>query len=70
MSSRLLFEQPTAPVGFLSKDQNTTVAGGVGIVVVSLVGLTLLSRWMIRICRPKRNVGCDGIALQPRQSRV
>ena len=60
MSSRLLFEQPTAPVGFLSKDQNTTVAGGVGIVVVSLVGLTLLSRWMIRICRPNEMLVVTG----------
>ena len=60
MSSRLLFEQPTAPVGFLSKDQNTTVVGGVGIVVVSLVGLTLLSRWMIRICRPNEMLVVTG----------
>ena len=52
MSSRLLSEQPAPSVGFLSRDQNNTIVGGVGIVVVSLVGLTILSRWMIRICRP------------------
>ena len=52
MSSRLLSEQPAPSVGFLSRDQNNTIASGVGFVVVSLVGLTLLSRWMIRICRP------------------
>ena len=60
MSSRLLSEQPSPPVGFLTRDQNNTVAGGVGIVVVSLVGLTLLSRWMIRICRPNEMLVVTG----------
>ena len=60
MSSRLLHEQPSQPLGFLSRDQNNTVAGGVGIVVVSLVGLTLLSRWMIRICRPNEMLVVTG----------
>ena len=60
MSSRLLSEQPSPSVGFLSKDQNNTIAGGVGIVVVSLVGLTLLSRWMIRICRPNEMLVVTG----------
>ncbi len=60
MSSRLLLEQPNPTLGFLSKDQNTTVAGGVGIVVVGLVGLTLLSRWMIRICRPNEMLVVTG----------
>ncbi|MDB4349127.1 SPFH domain-containing protein [bacterium] len=60
MSSRLLSEQPSPSVGFLSRDQNNTVAGGVGIVVVSLVGLTLLSRWMIRICRPNEMLVVTG----------
>ena len=60
MSSRLLFEQPTTQVAFLSKDQNSTIAGGVGIVVVSLVGLSLLSRWMIRICRPNEMLVVTG----------
>ena len=60
MSSRLLSEQPSPSVGFLSRDQNKTIAGGVGIVVVSLVGLTLLSRWMIRICRPNEMLVVTG----------
>lgn len=60
MSSRLLNEQPSPTVGFLSRDQNNTIAGGVGIVVVSLVGLTLLSRWMIRICRPNEMLVVTG----------
>ncbi|MDA7685183.1 SPFH domain-containing protein [bacterium] len=60
MSSRLLSEQPSPSVGFLSRDQNNTIAGGVGIVVVSLVGLTLLSRWMIRICRPNEMLVVTG----------
>ena len=60
MSSRLLSELPSPSVGFLSRDQNNTIAGGVGIVVVSLVGLTLLSRWMIRICRPNEMLVVTG----------
>ena len=60
MSSRLLSEKPSPSVGFLSRDQNNTIAGGVGIVVVSLVGLTLLSRWMIRICRPNEMLVVTG----------
>ncbi len=60
MSSRLLSEQPSPSVGFLSRDQNNTIAGGVGIVVVSLVGLTVLSRWMIRICRPNEMLVVTG----------
>ena len=60
MSLRLLSEQPSPSVGFLSRDQNNTIAGGVGIVVVSLVGLTLLSRWMIRICRPNEMLVVTG----------
>lgn len=60
MSSRLLSEQPSPSVGFLSRDQNNTIAAGVGIVVVSLVGLTLLSRWMIRICRPNEMLVVTG----------
>lgn len=60
MSSRLLSEQPSPSVGFLSRDQNNTIAGGVGIVVVSLVGLTLLSRWIIRICRPNEMLVVTG----------
>ncbi|MDA7491487.1 SPFH domain-containing protein [Synechococcus sp. AH-707-M23] len=60
MSSRLLSEEPSPPIGFLTRDQNNTVAGGVGIVVVSLVGLTLLSRWMIRICRPNEMLVVTG----------
>ncbi|EHA63480.1 band 7 protein [Synechococcus sp. WH 8016] len=60
MSIRLLSEQPAPSVGFLSRDQNNTIAGGVGVVVVSLVGLTLLSRWMIRICRPNEMLVVTG----------
>ena len=33
-------------------DSNSAIAGATGVVVVSLVALTLISRWMIRICRP------------------
>ncbi|NKB73339.1 MAG: flotillin family protein [Synechococcus sp. s2_metabat2_7] len=60
MSIRLLREQPAPSLGFLSRDQNNTIAGGVGVVVVSLVGLTLLSRWMIRICRPNEMLVVTG----------
>ena len=60
MSIRLLREQPSPSLGFLSRDQNNTIAGGVGVVVVSLVGLTLLSRWMIRICRPNEMLVVTG----------
>lgn len=60
MSIRLLHEQPAPSLGFLSRDQNNTIAGGVGVVVVSLVGLTLLSRWMVRICRPNEMLVVTG----------
>ena len=60
MSIRLLREQPAPSLSFLSRDQNNTIAGGVGVVVVSLVGLTLLSRWMIRICRPNEMLVVTG----------
>lgn len=60
MSIRLLREQPAPSLGFLSRDQNNTIAGGVGVFVVSLVGLTLLSRWMIRICRPNEMLVVTG----------
>ncbi|MDB4345328.1 SPFH domain-containing protein [bacterium] len=60
MSIRLLREQPAPSLGFLSRDQNNIIAGGVGVVVVSLVGLTLLSRWMIRICRPNEMLVVTG----------
>ncbi len=60
MSIRLLREQPAPSIGFLPRDQNNTIAGGVGVVVVSLVGLTLLSRWMIRICRPNEMLVVTG----------
>jgi flotillin len=60
MSLRLLREQPAPSIGFLPRDQNNTIAGGVGVVVVSLVGLTLLSRWMIRICRPNEMLVVTG----------
>lgn len=60
MSIRLLYEQPAPSLGFLSRDQNNTIAGGVGVVVVSLVGLTLLSRWMVRICRPNEMLVVTG----------
>lgn len=60
MSIRLLHEQPAPSLSFLSRDQNNTIAGGVGVVVVSLVGLTLLSRWMIRICRPNEMLVVTG----------
>ena len=60
MSIRLLHEQPAPSLGFLSRDQNNTIAGGVGVFVVSLVGLTLFSRWMIRICRPNEMLVVTG----------
>ena len=41
-------------------DSGSSIAGAAGVVVVTLVALTLISRWMIRICRPNEMLVVTG----------
>ena len=54
MSAQGLIQTQTGPPAFLPPNRNRGEAaiGGVATVFVVLVALNLISRWMIRICRP------------------
>ena len=54
MSAQGLIQAQTGPPAFLPPNRNRgeAVIGGVATVFIILVALNLVSRWMIRICRP------------------
>ena len=54
MSNQFLVQSQAGPPAFLPPGRNRSevVIGGVATVFVALVVLNLISRWMIRICRP------------------
>ena len=57
-----LFQAQTGPptVQFSNRNQGELIIGGAGVVLVSLVALNLISRWMIRICRPNEMLVVTG----------
>ena len=57
-----LVQAQTGPptVQFSNRTQGELIIGGAGIVLVSLVALNLISRWMIRICRPNEMLVVTG----------
>ena len=71
MQKQLVQAQTGPPtVQFSNRNQSESIIGGAGVVLVSLVALNLISRWMIRICRPnemlivtgsKSNQGGQGV---------
>lgn len=62
MSQRLLQMQPPISSGFSGQRNNTssTIFGVTSVVFISLVMLTLISRWMIKICRPNEMLVVTG----------
>jgi flotillin len=52
MAGQLLQSQTGPPAFINNNSRQESIVGGVGAVVVVLVVLNLVSRWMIRICRP------------------
>jgi len=52
MAGQLLQSQTGPPAFINNNNRQESIVGGVGAVVVVLVVLNLVSRWMIRICRP------------------
>ena len=72
MTNRTILESQPGPPGFLpsNRSQSDAVIGGAVTLFVVLVALNLISRWMIRICRPnemlvvtgsKSNQGSQGV---------
>ena len=59
---RQLLQAQTGPpsVQFTNRSQGELIIGGAGVVLVSLVALNLISRWMIRICRPNEMLVVTG----------
>ena len=57
-----LFQEQTGPptVQFGNRNQGELIIGGAGVVLVTLVALNLISRWMIRICRPNEMLVVTG----------
>ena len=57
-----LFQAQSGPptVQFSNRNQGELIIGGAGVVLVSLVALNLISRWMIRICRPNEMLVVTG----------
>ena len=57
-----LFQAQTGPpsIQFSNRNQGELIIGGAGVVLVSLVVLNLISRWMIRICRPNEMLVVTG----------
>ena len=57
-----LFQAQTGPpsVQFSNRNQGELIIGGAGVVLVTLVALNLISRWMIRICRPNEMLVVTG----------
>ena len=61
MQTQLLQAQTGPPsVQFSNRNQGELIIGGAGLVLVSLVALNLISRWMIRICRPNEMLVVTG----------
>ena len=57
----LLQVQPASPPNWSnSRNDSTVVLGAVGGVFIGLVALSLISRWMIRICRPNEMLVVTG----------
>ncbi|MDA0257984.1 MAG: SPFH domain-containing protein, partial [Cyanobacteria bacterium] len=54
MTNRPVLQSQSAPPGFLpsNRSQSDAVIGGAVTLFVVLVALNLISRWMIRLCRP------------------
>ncbi|AII49255.1 hypothetical protein KR52_08875 [Synechococcus sp. KORDI-52] len=48
------------PLSFSTRNQGELIMGGAAFVVVTLVALNLISRWMIRICRPNEMLVVTG----------
>ena len=59
---RQLAQVQSGPSGFQTSDRNPSeiVMGGAALVVITLVTLNLISRWMIRICRPNEMLVVTG----------
>ena len=57
-----LFQAQAGPpsIQFSNRNQGELIIGGAGVVLVSLVVLNLISRWMIRICRPNEMLVVTG----------
>ena len=57
-----LFQAQSGPptVQFSNRNQGELIIGGAGVVLVSLIALNLISRWMIRICRPNEMLVVTG----------
>ena len=61
MQKQLVQAQTGPPtVQFSNRNQSELIIGGAGVVLVSLVALNLISRWMIRICRPNEMLVVTG----------
>ena len=61
MQKQLLQGQTGAPpLPFSNRNQGELIIGGAGAVLVALVVLNLISRWMIRICRPNEMLVVTG----------
>ena len=61
MPKQLVQAQTGPPtVQFSNRNQGELIIGGAGVVLVSLVALNLISRWMIRICRPNEMLVVTG----------
>ena len=62
MTNRTLLESQPGPPGFLpsNRSQSDAVIGGAVSLFVVLVALNLISRWMIRICRPNEMLVVTG----------
>ena len=57
----LLQVQPASPPMWTNgRSDNSVVLGAVGGVFIGLIALTLISRWMIRICRPNEMLVVTG----------
>jgi len=62
MTDRIILESQPGPPGFLpsNRSQSDAVIGGAVTLFVVLVALNLISRWMIRICRPNEMLVVTG----------
>lgn len=62
MTNRTILESQPGPPGFLpsNRSQSDAVIGGAVTLFVVLVALNLISRWMIRICRPNEMLVVTG----------
>ena len=62
MTRPLLQMQPSSPPGFPGQSNNSgpTIIGVGSVVLVTFVALSLISRWMIKICRPNEMLVVTG----------